>query len=80
MDNLKIYNDIFVDVFSVEEIMLNSNFTKDNVDEWDSIHQLTLVTGIEDAFDIMFGTDDVLSLSSYDDGKKMLAEKYGVQF
>lgn len=46
----------------------------------DSIHQLTLMTGIEDAFDIMFATEDALALTSYEAGKIILAEKYDVEF
>lgn len=80
MDNLKTYNEIFMDVFSVEESMLNGDFTKDNVEGWDSIHQLTLMTGIEDAFDIMFATEDALALTSYEAGKIILAEKYDLEF
>lgn len=80
MDNLNNYNDIFKDVFSVDESKLNSDFTKDNVEGWDSIHQLSLLTAIEDVFDVMFGTEEALSLTSYDAGKKILAEKFGVEF
>ena len=80
MDNLKIYKDIFKDVFSVDESKLNSDFTKDNVEGWDSVHQLSLLTAIEDIFDVMFGTEEALSLTSYEAGKKILAEKYGVEF
>ena len=80
MDNLNNYNDIFKDDFSVDESKLNSDFTKDNVEGWDSIHQLSLLTAIEDVFDVMFGTEEALSLTSYDAGKKILAEKFGVEF
>lgn len=74
------YNNIFMDVFSVEESKLHNDFTKENVAEWDSIHQLSLITGIEDTFDVMFGTEEALSLTSYEEGKKILSSKFGVQF
>lgn len=38
------------------------------------------MTGIEDAFDIMFATEDALALTSYEAGKIILAEKYDVEF
>ena len=80
MDNLKIYDGIFMDVFSVEKTVLNSDFKKDNVEGWDSIHQLALMTGIEDAFDIMFETEDALRLTSYEGCKVLLASKYNIEF
>lgn len=80
MDNLKIYDGIFMDVFSVDKSALNGNFNKENVEEWDSIHQLSLMTGIEDAFDIMFDTEDALGLTSYEGGKELLKSKYDIAF
>lgn len=80
MDNLKIYDGIFIDVFSVEKESLNSDFKKENVENWDSIHQLSLMTGIEDAFDIMFDTEDALGLTSYEGGKELLKTKYDIAF
>lgn len=80
MDNQKIYDDIFMDVFSVEKSALNSDFKKGNVENWDSIHQLSLMTSIEDAFDIMFATEDALGLTSYQDGIELLKNKYDIAF
>ena len=80
MDNLKIYDGIFMDVFSVEKEALNSDFKKENVDNWDSIHQLSLMTGIEDSFDIMFDTEDAFKISSYEGCKELLATKYDIEF
>ena len=80
MDNLKIYDGIFMDVFSVEKSALNSDFKKENVESWDSIHQLSLMTGIEDSFDIMFETEDALRITSYEGCKELLASKYNIEF
>ena len=38
---------------------------------------MQLVAALEDAFDIMLDTDDIIDLSSYDKGKEILA-KYDV--
>lgn len=80
MDNLRKYDEIFMDVFSVEKTQLNESFNKENVAEWDSIHQLNLITCIEDSFDVMFGTDDALSLISYNSGIEILTSKYNINF
>jgi len=80
MDNLEIYDGIFMDVFSVKKSALNSDFKKETVESWDSIHQLSLMTGIEDAFDIMFDTEDALGLISYEGGIELLKTKYDIAF
>ena len=38
-----------------------------------------MIAQIEDAFDIMFETEDIIDFNSYDKGKELLA-KYGIEF
>jgi acyl carrier protein len=45
--------------------------------EWDSIAHMQLVMEIENAFDIMLATEDVIDLSSYLKAKEILT-KYGI--
>lgn len=78
MTNLEKYNSIFMDVFQVEESKLNADFTKDNVDGWDSIKQLSLTTAIEDEFDLLFDPEDIIAFSSYEGGKEILV-KNGIE-
>ncbi|WP_395632352.1 acyl carrier protein [Flavobacterium sp.] len=73
------YNSVFVSVFNVEESVLGNDFSAENIDNWDSITQLSLVTAIEDEFDIMFDPEDILNFKSYSVGKTIVA-KYGVNF
>lgn len=77
MTNLEKLNYIFCEVFSVEETALNNEFTKDNVDGWDSVRQLSLTTMVEDEFDIMLDAEDILEFISYDKAKQVL-EKYEI--
>jgi acyl carrier protein len=80
MKNLEKYNTVFIEVFSVTEDKLNDDFTSENMAIWDSIRQLTLISEIEESFDIMFDTEDILGLTSYIIGKEMLATKYNINF
>jgi hypothetical protein len=41
---------------------------------------MTLVANLEDAFDIMMETDDIIDLSSYEKGKEILSKNYNVEF
>ena len=77
MTNLEKLNNIFCEVFSVDASALNADFNKDNVDGWDSIHQLSLTSGVEDEFDIMLDGEDILGFTSYDKAKEIL-KKYDV--
>jgi acyl carrier protein len=77
MTNIEKLNRIFCEVFSTKEDALNSDFNKDTVEGWDSVHQLSLTSSVEDEFDIMLDADDILEFTSYDNAKKVLA-KYDV--
>jgi acyl carrier protein len=78
MDNLEKYNNAFVEVFGAKVEELNDNYGKETVDEWDSVHQLSLIAQMEDAFDIMFDPEDIMDLTSYTKGKEIL-KKYEVE-
>lgn len=75
MNTLKTYNLIFTEIFQVEENVLNSDFNSENIEKWDSVCQLSLVTKIEDTFDIMLEPEDIIGFKSYDEGKIIL-KKY----
>ncbi len=46
---------------------------------WDSTAHMVLIAEIEQAFDVMLATDDVIDLSSFQKAKEILT-KYGVVF
>jgi acyl carrier protein len=79
MTNLEKYNQAFIEVFGVEESVLGSNFDKDSVDGWDSVHQLNIIALLEESFDIMLDPEDIMELTSYEKGKELMA-KYEVEF
>ncbi len=80
MTNLEKLNQIFCEVYSVEESALNENFVNTNVETWDSIHQLSMVAAIEEAFDLMMDAEDILEMTSYENVKQLLASKYEIAF
>ncbi len=51
------------------------------IEAWDSVGHMSLVAALEESFDIMMDTDDIIELSSYEKGKEILAkDTYGVEF
>ena len=77
MTNLEKYNNVFVENLQVSEDQL-ANRKYQGVELWDSVGHMTLVAALEDAFDIMMDTDDIIDLSSYEKGKEIL-KKYDVE-
>lgn len=79
MSNKDKYNQIFTEVFGVDTSALDDSFGKENVEQWDSVHQLNLVSMAEDAFDVMLDPEDIMAFTSYSKGKEILAAQ-GVEF
>ena len=59
MTNLEKFNQAFVEVFGVDESALTADFSKENVDSWDSVHQLNIIAILEETFDIMMDPEDI---------------------
>ena len=60
MTNIEKLNGIFAEVFSVEATVLTADFNKCSVEGWDSVHQLSLTSSMEDAFDITIPARDIV--------------------
>lgn len=78
MDNKEKYINIFKDLFNVEETKLNDKFTFADVDNWDSLTHMSLISLLEDEFDVFFDTEDILNFGSFNNGINIL-RKYGVE-
>lgn len=77
MTNLEKYINAFVVGLEVSEEVVNSELSYQSVEEWDSVAHMNLIAELEDAFDIMFETDDIIDFGSFDKGKEILL-KYDV--
>lgn len=79
MTNIEKYNETFAKVFNVPAYAFDTLEYKQTA-EWNSMAQIALVAQLEDAFDLDFDLDDIYDLKSYQTGKKLLAEKFGINF
>lgn len=80
MNNLEKYNNAFIETFEIAEDQLEGLKYQD-IEAWDSVGHMGLIAALEDAFDIMMDTDDIIDFSSYEKGKEILAKaEYGVNF
>ena len=79
MTNYEKYLNVFTKMFSVSEDDA-VDLEYQGIPDWDSVGHMELVATIEETFDIMMDTDDIIDLSSYEKGKEILAENYDVVF
>ena len=77
MTNLEKYNEVFKENLSVDDEALNETLIYQSVPDWDSVGHMGLVSALEEAFDIMMETDDIIEFNSYLKGKEIL-KKYEV--
>ena len=78
MSNKEKYNKAFMECFEVEEDQLPGLAYQD-VAAWDSVGHMGLISELEDAFDVMFETDDILHFGGFLNGMEIL-KNYGVEF
>ena len=79
MTTIEKYEKAFCETFQVEQDKL-STLSYQSIVLWDSIGHMALVAALEEAFDIMMETDDIIDLSSFEKGKEILTSKYDLIF
>jgi acyl carrier protein len=77
LTNLQKYAQAFITCFGVTEDKL-AELTYQSISEWDSVGHMGLIAELEDIFEIMMDTDDIIDLSSFEKGKEIL-KKYDVE-
>ena len=77
MNQSEEYNRIFMEAFALKEGDLQADIAMGSINDWDSIGHVKLITMMEDTFDLMFETEDILNFNSYEKGKEIL-RKYGI--
>lgn len=72
MTNLETYNKIFKLIFKVKDEDLTTLRYR-AFPNWDSVGHMDLMAELEEVFDIMIDTPDVLDFTSYEKGKEILS-------
>lgn len=79
MTNLEKYNMIFEDCFGVQLCEINcEELSYQSINEWDSVGHMNLISAIEEEFDVMLDTEDIMGFSSYVKGIEILS-KYQIE-
>lgn len=77
MSSLEKYINAFVEAFELEDYTQVEALEYQSIENWDSVGHMTLISELEDAFDISMETDDIVEFSSFSVGKQIL-RKYDV--
>ena len=79
MTNEEKYLNIFKESFDVDEATARTLKYQD-IPAWDSVGHMSLIAALEDDFDIMMDTDDIIDFNSFEKGREILAKNYGIEF
>ena len=78
MNNLEKYKEAFKEAFELDDSANIEGLEYESIPEWDSVGHMRLMAAIEDTFDIMLDTEDILDFGSFEKGKEIL-KKYEVE-
>ncbi|MEG3768076.1 acyl carrier protein [Alteromonas sp. 14N.309.X.WAT.G.H12] len=79
MNNQQKLTQTFVQALGIAEEQVSDGLTYNTIKQWDSTAHMILIAELEDAFDVMLDTDDIIDMSSVAKAKEILA-RYDVQF
>jgi len=69
----------FVDALGIPQETVEDYLEYNSIPQWDSVAHMQLVAALEEAFDIMLDTDDIIDMSSVAKARQILT-KYDVAF
>lgn len=76
MTNQEKYENAFIECLEIEKEQLNGLKYQDY--SWDSVGHMALMAALEEVFEVMLDTDDIIDFSSFEKGQEIL-RKYDVE-
>lgn len=74
----ELYEDIVCKILLLERDKIGNQVSQEDLEVWDSMTHLALVSELEQAFDIFLSDDDIIEIKTIGDIKKTLV-KYGIE-
>lgn len=78
MDNKEIYerlNEVFRDVFDDEDIVVKADTTADDIEDWDSLEHITLISAVEREFKVKFKMGEISSMKNVGEMAQIIAKR-----
>ena len=79
MDNLDKLKEAFAEALDIDKERVVDTLEYNTIAEWDSVAHMSLIAEIEERFDVMLDTDDIIDMSSPLKAREIL-DKYEVKF
>ena len=77
-ENLEKYKSSFIEALEISPDVVNDKLEYNSISEWDSIGHMSLISSLEESFDITFETDDIIDFSSFNKGIEILKNNYNI--
>lgn len=68
-------DEVFQDVFDMDDLHVNDNTTANDIEDWDSLEHINLVLAIERKFKIKFSMDEVLKFNNVGEMVDVILER-----
>lgn len=65
---------IFIESLGINESLVTDTLRYAEIPQWDSVAHMALVAAIEEGFDIMIDTEDVIDMSSFEKAKQIVTK------
>ena len=78
MDRQEVFkrlNEIFQDIFDDEELVVTDETCADDVEDWDSLRHITLISAVEKAFGMKFAMKEPLEMENVGAMADILVER-----
>tara|TARA_B100001057_G_scaffold309601_1_gene309612 strand:+ start:16436 stop:16678 length:243 start_codon:yes stop_codon:yes gene_type:complete len=78
MNDKALYKEIFKKSLNISDDKLSDGLKYNEIEEWDSIGHMSLMSALEEEYKISFETDDIIDFSSFKKGIEIL-KKYKIE-
>ena len=65
---------IFAESLDIAETLITDSLRYAEIPQWDSVAHMALIAAIEEGFDIMIDTEDVIDMSSFEKAKQIVTK------
>ncbi|GAA6185384.1 acyl carrier protein [Aliiglaciecola sp. NS0011-25] len=79
MNNQQLVKQAFADSLAISLEKVSDDLAYNSIPEWDSTAHMILIAELENQFNVMLDTDDIIDMSSVAKAKEILA-KYEIEF
>jgi acyl carrier protein len=72
LNNDEVLTDIICKILLLEETQISDTLAREDIEEWDSMSHLVLVSECENTFNVSFSDDEVVEIQTIGDLKQTL--------